>query len=74
MTTLLLTKRRPLRTAKAEVFTIVCAWCNRVRCDDGWRHEPGCAAGPTVSHGICPDCFDAQIARCEAQREGRERL
>jgi ribosomal protein L37AE/L43A len=46
-----------------EHFTIVCAWCNRVRHGREWRTERGQRNGPSVSHGICPECYQRQIER-----------
>lgn len=46
-----------------EHFTIVCAWCNRVRRGREWRVERGRLNGPTVSHGICPECYQRQVER-----------
>jgi hypothetical protein len=45
----------------------VCAWCKRVRNDNGLWVELGVpAAGVRVTHGICPDChrgFRLEIRR-----------
>lgn len=38
-------------------FVCVCAWCKRVRNDNGLWEEFGIpAAGVKITHGICPDC------------------
>ena len=38
----------------AEVFAVVCAWCNRV--------VTAASAGTLVTHTICPDCLARTIA------------
>lgn len=68
MTTMLSKRATQPREAQVQSFTIVCAWCQRVRRGDEWRQEPGPHVGPTTSHGICPDCFQEQLARSEARR------
>ncbi len=40
----------------------VCAWCQRVRTSQGrWeRIDPSEARQTEASHGICPDCLEAE--------------
>jgi hypothetical protein len=43
----------------------VCGWCRKVRTDEGeWvPAEPALleSAGPTLTHGVCPDCAKAIV-------------
>jgi len=59
------TIRLELEKALEEIKTLrdflpVCAWCKKVRDDEGYWEELGeylkKQIGTTVSHGICPDC------------------
>jgi hypothetical protein len=55
-------KSRPLRNAKQRSsLLLVCAWCRKVKTDDGYWVEPmeylSERLGATITHGICPDCF-----------------
>lgn len=62
--------RADLEAALAEVRTLrgilyMCAWCKRIR-DEGEVWEPvdkyvQTRTDASFSHGICPDCFQAQI-------------
>lgn len=43
---------------------IICAWCGRAKVDGQWVDGP--AEDPpvgTVSHGMCPDCYEAVMER-----------
>lgn len=60
-----------LQTALAEIKTLrglipVCAWCRKVRDDDGfWGTVESYICKHTeasVSHGMCPDCYDRVAA------------
>lgn len=35
-----------------------CAWCERVKVGEQWIRRD---AGNHITHGICPDCYDAAI-------------
>jgi hypothetical protein len=44
-----------------------CAWCDRIRLDDGWQHAPtgvldAIDRRQSLSHSICPECLAAQSA------------
>jgi hypothetical protein len=47
----------------------VCAWCQRVRTSQGrWeRVDPSEARNSEASHGICPDCLDAETRAVVAE-------
>lgn len=63
--------RARLETALAEVRTLrglvcICAWCKRIR-DEATAWEPveqyvQSRTDASFSHGICPDCFQSQVA------------
>lgn len=61
-----------LRAALQNVKTLsgllpVCAWCGKIRSDAGyWNRIEDYIAEHTlakVTHGMCPDCFDDNVAR-----------
>ena len=52
----------------ARPLVVRCAWCGRVRTASEWAEveaaglRPGSGWGvPTLSHGICPACFDRLV-------------
>jgi hypothetical protein len=50
------------------VWLTACAWCTRIRVDDSWLEASAALAaiGETelsLTHGICPSCFDSVRAR-----------
>ena len=62
-----------LRSAnRGETLLLRCAWCSRMKLDDEWLALEQISGSRTpltadlrtgASHGICPDCFDAELAR-----------
>jgi hypothetical protein len=69
MMTLSMPKRAtPNQEPDGTGFTMICAWCDRVRHGLEWFSEHGPRVGPNISHGICPDCFDRQIEQLESRR------
>jgi hypothetical protein len=67
----------------AEEQCVRCAWCGRVQLEDEWvppseylLHGIPDAVDERLSHGICPACFEAEMAAAEAARRARtsERL
>ncbi|MDZ7778676.1 MAG: hypothetical protein U5R14_01915 [Gemmatimonadota bacterium] len=66
-----ITGRKAVEDELAQVKRLLpmCAWCGRIQTEDGtWE---GISAylkrmGDTdVTHGLCPECEDGQIARAE---------
>lgn len=69
-------RRAPVRflqqdARRQEVFIIICGWCKKIRTgEDTWqevedavpRHGLFGCDSPSLSHGICPECF-AQVRR-----------
>lgn len=49
--------------AMSQVLTSICSWCSRV------IREGNPALG--ISHGICPDCYQAQIEQIQMINEGK---
>lgn len=48
----------------------ICAWCRRVRSDDGYWEEVGAylaARGASVTHGICADCATTHLGLTEEE-------
>ena len=47
----------------------ICAYCNKIRNDsDYWERVETYIrerTGSKFSHGVCPDCFDKQVALLE---------
>lgn len=41
----------------------VCAWCDRVELDGRWVEPKTAIATDLATHGICPRCFRALLAR-----------
>jgi hypothetical protein len=45
----------------AVTLPIVCAWCERIRTDAGrWEEADVPPPAYEATHGICPECLDAQ--------------
>jgi hypothetical protein len=76
------TSVRELKDALDEVKTLrgivpICAWCRKVRDDQGyWKQVERYVSDHTLarfSHGLCPDCFDAQMDELKtlAEQQGR---
>lgn len=68
-----------LRDALASVRTLsgllpMCAWCRRVRSDTGyWEQIEAYVVahtGATVSHGLCPECAERNLAELEPVAAG----
>jgi hypothetical protein len=62
----LLTMRRALVDAAPPPLT-QCAWCNAIQIDGVYHRCPAIplldSSADNVSHGICPGCFDAEMAK-----------
>lgn len=41
------------------ISVVVCAWCGKWKAPEGWRPQP---PQGKVTHGICPECFEAEAA------------
>lgn len=53
-------------------YTTVCAWCKKVRQADGtWKEPVGVIAGK-ITHGICPECLDKELAEIMRERKDHE--
>jgi len=56
----------------------ICSYCKKIR-DDGayWRQFETYIqehTGSHFSHGVCPECFEQQMAELEAKKKGRQGL
>ena len=56
----------------------ICAFCKKIR-DDGtyWKQFEAYIqehTGSNFSHGVCPECFEQQMAELEAKKKGRQGL
>ena len=51
----------------------VCSWCNRVRDRRGrWREvEPAPERSSEASHGLCPECYGAEMQLLLQEASGR---
>ncbi len=65
-------QRRDLEEAETRLEDLsklvpICSYCKQVRSDDGyWRdgeHYLREHAGADLTHGICPDCYEKELAR-----------
>ena len=69
--------RERLELASDEMPPTMCAWCRRVRDDQGqWRdHDELDTSRPAddYTHGICPSCMATIRARQRARRHARYR-
>lgn len=65
MSILMLKRASAQHEDAAQTYTIVCAWCGRERQRSSWRKVrfPRLAKRADVSHGICPDCYERQMAK-----------
>ncbi len=47
------------------VFVTICAWCNRIRDDEGFWHKTiefdHGDSGKKITHGICPECLRKEL-------------
>lgn len=50
---------------------VMCAWCRRVKGDDGLFANPFCTPDTRYTHGICPECQFKQIAELETIKSVR---
>ena len=46
------------------LVTIVCAWCRKEMAQADW---PGVVPFPAVTHSVCPDCLEKQLAEVGKQ-------
>ena len=67
---MLVIERSPRHTAEAQGLIRVCAVCRRVIDENETltRIQISCAqyAGIRFSHGLCPECFQIELAKIEA--------
>jgi ribosomal protein S14 len=65
MSMLMLQRTKPQNEEPQNTYTIVCAWCGRERHRSTWRkfQLPRLGKRAEVSHGICPECYERQIAK-----------
>jgi hypothetical protein len=62
--------RADLEAAAAEIRTLrgllcICAWCKRIREGETWQpleHYVQSHTHASFTHGICPDCLEAQVS------------
>ena len=65
----------PAGAPPGAVWLTMCAWCGRLKAGDRWIDAPASAHGAgsrtgerSLSHGICPSCFDETTAAAERYR------
>jgi hypothetical protein len=62
------------------VWLTMCAWCARTKVGNRWIEAPQSlelidswgSHEPSVSHGICPSCFDEATAKADRDRRARD--
>jgi hypothetical protein len=60
---LLSIRRRTRRQRLQSTYITVCAWCGRVRDGERWHSAATPPDSAEVTHGICPECLQRQIAQ-----------
>ncbi len=67
-----------IMTVRSESLLKICGWCMRVQANDSWveiedaisvLHLFEAPRFPTLSHGMCPSCYDVMIASFDAPAE-----
>jgi hypothetical protein len=68
MSILTLQRAHPQPEDTQSALMIVCAWCGRERHKSIWRaiRLPRFGKPKPISHGICPECYDKQVAKLSA--------
>ena len=62
-----------VRLRKLESFIVMCAWCRKIKLDDGWISFEDYLVqkqNTETSHGICPTCAAEQIRKYEERAKG----
>ncbi len=69
MSVLVLQQSKPQVEEAQAAFAVVCAWCGRERRRSIWRKMrlPQIGKRAHVSHGICPECYERQMAKLESK-------